>query len=332
VSGDQAALPSLPPIELAGVAVTALAGAQTAGGPRLWATDSTGPALHAFAIPPGQDPAPLSDPLDLPAAASALAASDDGRFIFVLTAGPQPELRVVDAQRLEEGAAGALGARLAVAGAGTELAAAPSALYVPFRDPPAMGVAVIEVVEQSCGELFKRTIEGCPACAADDGCVVLATVRGYRPGERVSSADLDNLSDRRLLPSTEVITEVVRCLLERGGPRGPAGPPGPQGPPGAAARRPKTGVVSITAAPGQQATVTVTHGLGNRRVAVMLALDLEQTDRFHAFALNPVHTQSIELLRADVPNSPYDGKFVINLLHVANQELTYKLRWWAFAE
>jgi hypothetical protein len=112
-------------------------------------------------------------------------------------------------------------------------------------------VAVLDVEEDACDQLFEEGIESCPACAGDeeDHCVVLAHIPRYRAGGRVvpaaeaSSADnvLDNITHRPLVPSTNTIVEVIRCLLEQGlaegvpGPRGPAGeqggigPSGPQG-------------------------------------------------------------------------------------------------------
>jgi hypothetical protein len=325
VSGTAAALPSLDSVEIAGVAVTELAASQTSAGPRLWVADETGPALHAFAVPSGDDPEELGDPLDLPGEIMALGASDYGRFVLALMSGQQgPELQLVDAARLEEGAAGALGSKVAVAGARAEMALGPAAAYVVFSDPPAAGVAVIDVVERSCGELFKRTIDGCPACAEDDGCVVLATIDGYRPGESVSDADIDNLSDRHLLPSTDVITEVVRCLLARGGPRGPAGPPGPQGP--AAASRVRTDLEAIDTDANGVGSVTVTHGLGSVPVAVTLGVVIEQFENYYA-------VENFDYrLWAQVPAQPYDGKFTIELVYPQLAGQTLRVRWWAFAE
>src|SRR5690606_37870294 len=100
-------------------------------------------------------------------------------------------------------------------------------------------VAVLDVKEDACDQLFEEAIESCPACggAEDDHCVVLAHIPNYRAGARVVPAAeatptdnvLDNITHRPLVPSTNTIVEVIRCLLEQGlaegvpGPRGPAG-------------------------------------------------------------------------------------------------------------
>jgi len=107
------------------------------------------------------------------------------------------------------------------------------------------------VDEEDCRALLHE-IRPCPSCDTSD-CVVLATVRGYRPGRKLldpadpapSPADdaaagiarIDNRDGRRILASTQTLQEVVECLLEHGGggapgPQGPPGDPGPEGPPG----------------------------------------------------------------------------------------------------
>lgn len=130
-------------------------------------------------------------------------------------------------------------------------------LYVAANDEatdvqPERGlVAVIDVEEAACGDLFFRALDGCPSCDDEEEqhCVILAHVPSYVPGVRVQDPgqgseddrEIDNLTYRPLVPSTTNITEVIRCMLEGGmaegipGPRGPAGaqgPEGPQGPPG----------------------------------------------------------------------------------------------------
>jgi len=77
--------------------------------------------------------------------------------------------------------------------------------------------------------------------------VVLATIENYHLGDRIEEqtdppadpaqdatdkiARIDNRKGRRLLPSTQVLTELVECLLEHG--TGGAGTQGPPGAPGA---------------------------------------------------------------------------------------------------
>jgi hypothetical protein len=93
------------------------------------------------------------------------------------------------------------------------------------------GVAILNVVQDACCDLIKQTLEGCPDCT-DGNCIILATISGYKFGQTVGPADIDNLTDRHLLVSTDVLTQVVQCLCEKGGGTGTTGPQGPPGTPG----------------------------------------------------------------------------------------------------
>ena len=104
----------------------------------------------------------------------------------------------------------------------------------------------MDVTEGSCAEILWRQLDGCPHCDLPD-CVVLATIENYHLGDRIEEqtdppadpaqdaqdkiARIDNRKGRRLLPSTEVLTELVECLLEHG--VGGAGTQGLPGTPGA---------------------------------------------------------------------------------------------------
>jgi hypothetical protein len=124
-------------------------------------------------------------------------------------------------------------------------------LYIPFTDdlaqPTLGGVAIVEISEDACSDVLWRHLNGCPHCDLPD-CVVLATIENYNLGDRIEAqtvppadpqqdtadkiARIDNRT-RRLLPSTQVLAELVECLLEHGnGGTGTQGPPGPQGPKG----------------------------------------------------------------------------------------------------
>ena len=120
------------------------------------------------------------------------------------------------------------------------------ALATPPPAPPAQ-----------CGELWETSLEGCPHCDQPD-CLILATIKDYKIGNQIVDAlpdplppegavVIDNLSDRRLLPSTQLIKEVIDCILTQGtggggqGPQGPKGDPGPVGPPGPAGPQGATG-------------------------------------------------------------------------------------------
>ena len=120
------------------------------------------------------------------------------------------------------------------------------ALATPPPAPPAQ-----------CGELWETSLEGCAHCDQPD-CLILATIKDYKIGNQIVDAlpdplppegavVIDNLSDRRLLPSTQLIKEVIDCILTQGtggggqGPQGPKGDPGPVGPPGPAGPQGPTG-------------------------------------------------------------------------------------------
>jgi hypothetical protein len=107
-------------------------------------------------------------------------------------------------------------------------------------------VAVLDIEEADCGELFFRSIDGCPACDDDeDACVVLGHLGEYEVGQRMLEADsirdqaaeaeIDNLTYRKVVASNQRLMEVVLCMLEEGfatgapGPRGRPGPDGTQG-------------------------------------------------------------------------------------------------------
>ena len=106
-----------------------------------------------------------------------------------------------------------------------------------------------------CGDLWKKSLDGCPHCDLPD-CVVLATIEHWKVGDKIvdgpppppaGSAVIDNLKGRVFLPSTQLITEVINCILSQpggGGTTGPTGPTGPAGPTGA------TGPTGPTGPPG----------------------------------------------------------------------------------
>jgi hypothetical protein len=92
------------------------------------------------------------------------------------------------------------------------------------------GVAVLDVKGGDCDAIFARSLEGCAACTSEFE--VLARVSPYTFDTPITAPTIDNLVDRRLLPSTDAIVEVVKCLLANccGGGNGGTGPMGPPGP------------------------------------------------------------------------------------------------------
>ena len=185
----------------------------------------------------------------------ALAASPGGAWVYVLgTDGTDHFVRAVGVYRARKNQPQPAEATKVGRGA-RQLAAAPGGGFlVPFLGvppaPTAGGVALVDVAEQDCGELFWRSLDGCGACGSAD-CVGLATVVGYHVGDRLEDpaapstdtaqlAFLDNRTGRDLLPSTQTLYDVIRCMQEHcgdggsgtQGPPGPTGADGPQGPQG----------------------------------------------------------------------------------------------------
>lgn len=99
-------------------------------------------------------------------------------------------------------------------------------------------------LEEPCCDHLWDSLAGCPSCEQGD-CIVLATIEGYRPGFRFEAmpeeepdpaadeengiARLDNHTHRPLLPSTQALAEIVKCLCAReaGEGNGTPGEPGP---------------------------------------------------------------------------------------------------------
>lgn len=244
-------------IPMAGASPSALAVAATTGGGRLFVADETNSTVAIFGVQPGApNPYPAQgNPVSLaPNSPVDIAASPAGRWIYALVqdAGGKGYVQTIDANLAATNSPNAVGPAVPMGEAPEEqilLAGNGSELFVtysgPAADPLGGGVAVAHVQEQACGDIFKKALDGCPDCSQGN-CVVLATIKGYVDQSAVTDAEIDNWTDRHLLPSTELLTEVVECLLNNGGtgqqgeqgPPGPKGdkgdpgPPGPQGAPG----------------------------------------------------------------------------------------------------
>ncbi len=151
--------------------------------------------------------------------------------------------------------------RLAVQGGRLYVAADDAATDV---QPDRGLVAILDVEEAACDDLFTRALDGCPTCNEneDEGhCVIVAHIPEYKLNAPIKDPDkadeddnsIDNLTHRPLIPSSNNIVEVIRCMLEQGiaegipGPRGAAGPEGRRGPG-------ITEVVTATLEPGSDAT------------------------------------------------------------------------------
>ena len=91
-----------------------------------------------------------------------------------------------------------------------------------------------------CADKWNNSVNGCPHCDVPD-CLILATIKDWHPGDLIvdppgpppaGSVLIDNFTDRLILPSAQLIKEVIDCI--QGGGTGGAGPTGPTGPTGPA--------------------------------------------------------------------------------------------------
>ena len=152
-----------------------------------------------------------------------LAISPGGRWAYILERNGNQKsfVEVVDLYRLQQDLPTVAGTLLLVGDASQQIVASISGkfLYVPFLGAQTNtfdgGVAKIEVDEGACEEILWRHLEGCPHCDMPN-CVVLATIENYRAGASIEDTNIDNRKGRQLLPSTQVLKELIECLLEQG--------------------------------------------------------------------------------------------------------------------
>ena len=228
---------------LAGTAPAAIAVANTTNGDTVAVLDTTNKTLCLIAIPPAG-----------PASATAIGSpvtnfsyppidmqvSLGGRWIYVLEDSASPNdgyIQVVDEHAVELGQPNVIGTASPVGIQPEEIVLSDdgSQLYVPYlgngNSVPG-AVAVVNVTQTNCPDIFNDALEPCPDCITGN-CIVLATVNGYVYGQPITEAEIDNLTDRQLLPSVDLLAQVVRCLLDREPGTGGTGPQGPPGSPGA---------------------------------------------------------------------------------------------------
>ncbi len=272
-----------------GTAPSAVAVANTTAGDTLAVLD--GATLYFVGLPAGpSSPNALGSATGFANSAIDVQLSPGGRWAYLLEQDGSGKvyLQAVDEHAVQTGSGTVLGAAVPV-GAGTAseaIAADGSALYVPYQGTSATpgAIAVIDVTQASCPDLFEQAIEPCPDCS-DGNCIVLATIKGYVYGNPVTAAQIDNLTDRQILASTSLLTEVVRCLLDQGGGggTGPQGPPGPAGKDGAngtngsngAPGLPGQGIdqVSVTFVPCGQGSASITGTSPNRTLVLNIPGD-----------------------------------------------------------
>lgn len=252
-------------VGLTGSTPSAIAVAATTAGDTVAVLDATNKSLYFIGIPAAG-----------PSSASALGSvstfayppldvrvSPAGRWAYVLEQDTAPAktgyVQVVDVHAVQLNAANVLGSPVSVGIQPTSetLSEDGSHLYVTYsgdgKSIPG-GIAILNVVQDACCDLLKQSIDGCPDCT-DGNCIILATINGYTYGEAIADADIDNLTDRHLLVSTDILTQVVQCLCARGGGSGAAGeqgPPGPPGAPGATGPAGPTGATGPAGATGPQ--------------------------------------------------------------------------------
>ncbi|HEX3453672.1 MAG TPA: hypothetical protein VHS03_03535, partial [Gaiellaceae bacterium] len=190
-------------------------------------TDGGANGVHLVGLRPGPGG---SSTTDLNAAtitnkAVALQASPGGVNLFMLEedAAGAGSVEVVRAHRVELGQPDTVTAAVAVGDQPADMALSDDGkvLYVAFSGPAGTptsgGVALLKVMDSPCDKIWERALEACPECNGDH-CLILATVEDYTYDVTVvDDSVIDNLTDRKLLPSTELITEVVNCLLQGGG-------------------------------------------------------------------------------------------------------------------
>lgn len=68
--------------------------------------------------------------------------------------------------------------------------------------------------EDDCRSLYEQLLEGCPETFALN-CLPLAIIEQYTPGEAVTEAMIDNWSVRLLLPNTQLLDQLIRCILDK---------------------------------------------------------------------------------------------------------------------
>lgn len=225
--------------------------AASAEGDNLVVVDETNATLHLIAWRPNAVNAadrikPLGDPLTgFTHRPTRVVASPGGTWAYVLTYDStthEGSVQAVDLHRVEMKQPNPLGASQAVGEDAWEILLSSDGRRIYVTDSPdgsleKRGVSILDVFERACQDIFKRTLDNCPSCL-DEDCVVLATVRNYVYQNKVNDAapqsgqsQIDNLTGRRLLPSTTLLAEAVNCLLEQGGvgAQGPAGTPGAPG-------------------------------------------------------------------------------------------------------
>jgi DNA-binding beta-propeller fold protein YncE len=240
-------------------AAIAIAVANTTAGDTLAVLDTTAQTLNLIGMRPDPTKAKvLGDPVTgFTNPAVGIAIAPGGRWIYAIENDSSGigSVEPVDGYAVATKRGLILGSPVA-AGVAPDGASAINntgkRLYLPYSGAANQtpgGVAIVDISQADCAGIFDEAIDGCPDCGSGN-CIVLATIEDYIYNNAVTNKDIDNLSDRRLLVSTDVLTEAVKCLLEESPADGGTGPQGPPGADGAAGPKGDTGPRGDTGAKG----------------------------------------------------------------------------------
>jgi DNA-binding beta-propeller fold protein YncE len=283
--------------------------------------DTTGKKLYLVSL----NPLSLLDQVGLTHEPIGLAISPGGHWAYILERkDDQSFVQVVDLYRLQQALPTDASVPLQVGDNSQQIIISASGkfLYIPFLGMPANtfdgGVAKIEVNEGACEEILWRHLDGCPQCDTSN-CVGLATIENYQVGNKVEdqtdppkkldedkAARIDNRKGRQLLPSTQVLLEMIKCLMQNGlggaGTRGLAGPPGKDGEPG---KKGDPGIdnVELTIAPcSQSGSASISPDASGNRILKLEIPTSCGAELTHICAINWNHLSD--------PNNvtPLDGR------------------------
>jgi DNA-binding beta-propeller fold protein YncE len=240
---------------------SALAVANTSAGDTLAVLDAANDTLYFIGMRPDPSSATaLGDPVTgFANPAVGLRISPGGQWVYIIEKDSTGKgwVQSVNEHQVELDQSPVLGAAIA-AGVGptgdVALSGDGSTLYIPYSGDGSTvpgGVAVVGVTQTDCSDIFSGAIDNCPDCTQGN-CIVLATINGYVYGNAVTTSMIDNLTDRHLLVSTDLLTQAVRCLLAQGSSSSGVGPVGPVGPAGATGAQGEQGLQGIQGVQGIQ--------------------------------------------------------------------------------
>jgi len=193
----------------AGAQPVSLAIRSTKNSETVAALDKAGKTLYFATIPPagpGSATVLTQTVSGFGHAPMQVLLSPGGRWAYVLEedttgASPTAYVQAVDVHAVALGETNVLGPPVALGSGATSetLSQDGSHLYVSFNDttqPNLGGVAIVDVTQTNCGDIFQTLIDGCPDCSQGN-CLVLATITGYVYQSGVTQKKIHNLRGRR---------------------------------------------------------------------------------------------------------------------------------------